>query len=217
MMTATRSMGGVVGSATPAASAWVKSADPWPTRISVLHPALAERELSICAVPGGGVLRAGSPRPSMGHGHPVARSPIRLRFLLLSPIASWLAQTRNQSLGATAGPRACCWAAERDPNWPFGPEAVSPAASPASVVYWAPRSLPKPNPPFSRFRGAVHLAAPGPKRLAALASALARSKAASHLRPASPVPDCGEKFTAHPGDVNPEIVTIRTHCHAKSP
>src|SRR5450755_3810513 len=40
MMTATLSMGGVVGSATPAASAWVKSADPWPTRISVLHPAL---------------------------------------------------------------------------------------------------------------------------------------------------------------------------------
>jgi len=115
------------------------------------------------------------------------------------------------AFGCSGRPRACCWAAERDPNWPFGPEAVSPAANSASVVYWAPRSLPKPNPPFSRFRGAVHLAAPGPKRLAALASALARSKAASQPRPASPVPDCGEKFTAHPGDVNPEIVTIRAH------
>src|SRR5208283_3721710 len=100
MMTATLSIGGVVGSATPAASAWVKSADPWPPRISVLHPALgragAERfALSwVCSAlsrrarrwgctllavityrPGaapdpGLALGDGHPGPAAGHGHP---------------------------------------------------------------------------------------------------------------------------------------------------
>ena len=88
----------------------------------------------------------------------------------------WAAERPGPTAGQRKRTRTYCWAAERDPNWPFGPEAVSPAASSASVVYWAPRSLPKPNPPFSRFRVAVHLAAPGPKRLAALASALTRSR-----------------------------------------
>ena len=57
-MTATLSIGGVVGSATPAASAWVKSADPWPTRISVPRPFLG---------------RAGAERPALSW----VRSPLR--------------------------------------------------------------------------------------------------------------------------------------------
>src|SRR5450755_2386178 len=78
MMTATLSMGGVVGSATPAASAWVKSADPWPTRISVLRPALgrAGPEHLLCPWVCSALARRAR---RWGHGHPAARSPIRLR------------------------------------------------------------------------------------------------------------------------------------------
>ena len=72
-MTATLSMGGEVGSATPAASAWVKSADPWPTRISVLRPFLG---------------RAGAerrPAPSLVCSA-LARRARRWRFPLLAVI-----------------------------------------------------------------------------------------------------------------------------------
>src|ERR1700728_3284915 len=53
---------------------------------------------------------------------------------------------------------------EKDPGRAFVPGAVSPATSSASVVYWAPGSLPKPNPPSSRCRIAARLTAPGPEK-----------------------------------------------------
>ncbi len=89
MMTATRSMGGVVGSATPAASAWVKSADPWPTRISVLHPAFAPAgiERFLCAA----CACAGLAAPRYEASSLLSQGFL-VRFLLLSAMGQGSAQ-----------------------------------------------------------------------------------------------------------------------------
>ena len=105
---------------------------------------------------------------------------------------------------------------EKDPDGTFGPGAVPPATSSASVVYWAPGSFPKPNP---RRAGAAWQprhrtgqkngwlqASPTPVR--------ARSRRARILRPARPGLDRGQQLTACPIDVNPperhQAGTLRT-------
>ena len=68
----------------------------------------------------------------------------------------------------------------KDPGGTFGPGAVPPATGSASVVYWAPGSLPKPNP---RPAGPIQ---------PALIAALSPHRAEKRLDASVPHPDAGQ-------------------------